>query len=137
MRLRSRDELDTSKSWRRVLHWARRRMDVPDRLPFEVAERLYAGGPTLDEEHHVQPLTLVMATKGSGTVRPFVRLPVIDMFLYQALVDALAPAIEGALGPRDRIYAYRQTVDDTQDDQFSGGPRWTDFNSAARARLEA
>jgi hypothetical protein len=32
--------------------------------------------------------------------QPFVRLPVIDIFLYQALVDALAPAIEGALARR-------------------------------------
>jgi hypothetical protein len=111
-------------------------MEVPDRLPFEVAERLFGGAPNLQSDHHLQAPLLVMATKGSGTVRPFVRLAAEDHLLYQALVDKLAPAIEGALPPRDRVFAYRQTVEN-DDDQFAGTPRWSDFAAAARAELQA
>src|SRR4051794_36971374 len=42
------------------------------------------------EDHHLSALHLVMATKASGTVRPFVRIAPGDLLLYQALVDALA-----------------------------------------------
>src|SRR5262249_9116293 len=80
---------------------------------------------------------VVMATKGSGTVRPFVRLNLIDLLLYQALVDALAPTIEGALLERDCVFAYRQSQDSGESDPFAGSPRWTEFMAAARSRLEA
>lgn len=112
-------------------------MEVPDRLPFEVAHRLFPAGVELGSEQHVQQPLIVMSTKGAGTMRPFVRLQVVDHLLYQALVDQLGETIEGALGPPDRIFAYRQNLDLLQENQFEGSPKWTDFNAAARARLEA
>ena len=76
-----------------------------------------------------------MATKASGVFRPFVRMSANDLLLYQALVDALAPDIEQALGPRDRIFAYRQDLSGS-DNPFEGSPSWEDFMASIRARLE-
>src|SRR4051794_12764575 len=104
MRIRSLDLLDTDLAWRRTLFAARQRaLGVPDRLPFEVIERLKGNGlALLEEEHHLERVVLVMATKGTGTLRPYVRLAPVDLLLYQALVDRLASSIETTLGPRDR-----------------------------------
>jgi hypothetical protein len=135
MQLRSLDRLDLDLAWRRVLLRMRRFIDVPDRLPYEVVERVTDGSPRLARDHHLRPLHLVMATKGSGTVRPFVRLSPIDMLLYQALVDALAPEIEAALGDRHRVFAYRLNLDGAEN-AFEGTPSWTDFMGAVRDRLE-
>lgn len=77
----------------------------------------------------------VFSTKGSGTARPFVRLAPTDLTLYQALVDALAPSIEGALAPRTSVFAYRQSLDPT-DNAFEGSPRWEDFIFSVRGLLE-
>jgi hypothetical protein len=136
VQIRSLVELDTELAWRRIIWWARRRLEVPDRLPFEVVERLVPGGPPLREEHHLRPILIVMATKGSGTVRPFVRINPLDLLLYQALVDRLAVAMEQALQPPDRVFAYRQNLEGSEN-QFEGTPRWRDFARAARDYLEA
>lgn len=109
-------------------------IDVPDRLPFEVLDRLADGCPELSGDHHLRPVATVMATKGSGTVRPFVRLSPLDLLLYQALVDAVAADLEAALGPRDRVFAYR--LDTTGgDDPFAESPRWDDFLMSVREAL--
>jgi hypothetical protein len=135
MQLRSLDRLDFDLAWRRVLFRMRRFIDVPDRLPYEVVNRVTNGSPRLDHDHYLRPINLVMATKGSGTVRPFVRLSPIDMLLYQALVDALAPEIEAALGHRDRVFAFRLNLEGAEN-AFQGSPSWTDFMGAVRDRLE-
>lgn len=102
-------------------------MDVPDRLPYEVLHRLYGDdGPTLRRHHEPQRAQLVISSKKSGTVRPFVRVRPVDLVLYQAIVDQLAPAIENALPPREYVGAYRQVLtpgdnafhDDPSNDQF-------------------
>jgi hypothetical protein len=111
-------------------------MDVPDRLPFEVLERLFPEGPSIGESQHIQQPFLVMATKGAGTVRPFVRIAVLDLLLYQSLVDAMVDTIEGTLGSRDRVFAYRQAPIDVPN-QFDGSPKWSDYNEAARVKLAA
>src|SRR5439155_11160335 len=129
------DRLDFDLAWRRVLLRMRRFIDVPDRLPYEVVERVTDGSPRLDSVHYLRPIYLVMATKGSGTVRPFVRLSPIDMVLYQALVDALGPEMEDALGRRDSVFAFRLHLDGA-DNPFQGTPSWTDFMGAVRDRLE-
>jgi hypothetical protein len=65
--IRSLDGLDLQSAWTRILAWVRRSvMDVPDRLPFELADRLWDGTPALDCDHAVQPVQLVLATKLSG-----------------------------------------------------------------------
>jgi len=64
-----------------------------------------------------------MSSKKSGTSRPLVRCNPRDVLLYQALVDRLGPDIERALPPRDVVFAYRQTLDTSQADSFSGTPR--------------
>src|SRR5689334_6424088 len=109
MRLRSLQLLDLPRSWARVLYQARAElMDVPDRLPFEVASRFWGEAPTLRDDHEVRPAQLVMATKrGDTTVRPFVRLHPADFLLYQALVDQCAGPIEEIMGGRDEIFGYR------------------------------
>jgi hypothetical protein len=113
-------------------------MEVPDRLPFEVIERLNGGAIRFDGRHHLgRPIT-VMATKGTGTVRPFVRLPAVDLLVYQALVDAAAPAIEGALLDRQTVFAYRLDLVGGTENQFEGTPTWRrNFMPAAREQLEA
>lgn len=136
MRVRSLEELDLDLAWRRVLWRMRRFIDVPDRLPYEVLDRVSAGSPRLEPEHHLAELQLVMATKGSGTARPFTRVNPTDLLLYQALVDALAPAIEASLGPRDRVFAFRQDLTGNENPYFNS-PTWSDFMSSVRARLAA
>lgn len=105
-------------------------MDVPDRLPFEVAARFWGSSPSLCENHQVRAASRVPATKpGQATVRPFVRVHPRDMLLYQSLVDAMRPQIESALGPSEQVLAYRIAPLD-EDDPFADSPRWTDFNVA-------
>jgi hypothetical protein len=134
VRIRSLSSLDVDLAWRHTLYRVRRSMDVPDRLPFEVLNRISGGSPSLTEEHHLRPVHLVLATKASGVFRPFVRMSAVDLLLYQALVDALAPDIERALGPPDRVFAYRQDL--TGDENpFAGSPSWTDFMASVKTRL--
>ena len=112
-------------------------MDVPDRLPFEVLDRLFADeGPPLRSEHHVRDVSLVITSKKTGTFRPFVRVNPLDLILFQALVDELAPNIEGALGPRDRVGAYRQALGGG-DDAFEGTPRNDAFLAGISEAIEA
>lgn len=135
MDLRSLDTLNLPLAWRRVLFRMRRFIDVPDRLPFEVVDRVTGGVPQLSSNHHLRPVTTVMATKGSGTVRPFVRLSPTDLFLYQALVDAISADLEAALGSRESVFAYR--LDTTgSDDAFAKSPKWDDFMTSVRETLE-
>lgn len=111
-------------------------MDVPDRLPFEVAARFWGASPTLRENHQVREVERVPATKpGQATVRPFVRVHPRDMLLYQALVDAMRDQLESALGPREQALAYRLSPLH-QDDPFTDSPRWSDFN-VSRHQLAA
>ncbi len=114
----------------------RRFIDVPDRLPFEVIDRLTSGSPRQLPDPHLRPVMTVMATKGSGTVRPFVRLSPRDLLLYQALVDAIAPDLEEALGSRERVFAYRLDTSGA-DDPFAGSPQWDDFMTSVRNTLKA
>src|SRR5258708_8884397 len=106
--VRSFSSLDVPQAWRRVRTWARSRgMDVPDRLPYGVLDRLHGdAGPELRPHHEPQRAQLVISSKKSGTVRPFVRVRPRDLILYQALVDRLAPAIESALPPHRLVGAY-------------------------------
>ena len=111
-------------------------MDVPDRLPYEVLHRLHGDeGPEISSEHHVHESILVVNSKKSGTIRPFVRLHPRDLIVYQALVDALAPTIEAALSPRDRVAAYRQTLTD-ENDAFAGSPRNDEFRAGVSDAIE-
>ncbi len=121
MQVRSFESLDIGQAWQRVRKWARTAaMEVPDRLPFEVLDRLYGDqGPPLRPHYEPGPAQLVISSKKSGTVRPFVRLRPTDLILYQALMDQLAPAIESALPPRDQVGAYRQRL------QPGDQPFWT------------
>lgn len=106
-------------------------MDVPDRLPYELADRVWEGQPRLRREHEVQPVHVVMATKlGTQTLRPFVRPHVGDMLLFQALIDRLRGPIEAALPNRDNVFSYR-LARTTADDPFAGTPQWRDFHEAS------
>lgn len=134
MRLRSLEQLDLPLAWARVLGWARRRIEVPDRLPFEIVNRV-SGVPQIGVDHHPAPIIPVMSTKGSGTARPFVRVSPADLTLYQALTDALAPTIESGLGDRGKVFAYRQTLDGSAD-PFQDSPSWSDFILSVRSVLE-
>ena len=98
-------------------------MDVSDRFPYEAIDRLYpdAGPPPPRRDHHVSAVTLVSSSKKSGLARLFARLRPIDLVLYQALVDRLAPDIEAALPARDVVFAYRQSTGN-EDDAFAGTP---------------
>lgn len=138
MRIRSLGDLDLTRSWARVLYLARQElMDIPDRLPFEVAARFWGDSPRLSEEHRVRQPLLVMATKRADTtVRPFVRIHPADYLLYQALVDRCAPAIEEALGPRNEVIAYRVSPIEA-DDPFDGSPRWRAFQERTRELCSA
>lgn len=131
MQLRSYELLDAPLAWRRVRRWARGLlMDIPDRLPYEVLDRLFGeDGPPLSVEHNVHRSILVISSKRSGTIRPFVRVHPRDLILYQALVDQLAPTIEMSLPPSDRVGAYRQTLDTGTDDAFAGSPRNDEFKA--------
>jgi len=132
--IRSLDELNLPLAWRRILFRMRRFIDVPDRLPFEVLDRLYGGDPELSRDHHLRPVTTVMATKGSGTVRPFVRVSPIDLLLYQALVDRIATDIEASLSSRQVLFSYRVDTSGSED-FFEGSPKWDDFMEAVRSEL--
>lgn len=136
MHLRSLEELDLTQAWRHVLYWARATRAVPDRLPFEVLDRIHRGPPGLEREHHLRPTAMVTATKGSGAVRPFARISPVDLLLYQALVDAVAPDIEQTLGGRDKVMAFRRHLG-KHDDQFHGSPMWGDFMRSVRSVLYA
>jgi hypothetical protein len=132
--IRSIETLDLPLAWRRILFRIRRFIDVPDRLPFEVLDRLTSGSPQLGADHHLRPITTVMATKGSGTVRPFVRISPSDLLLYQALVDAVAIDLEAALGSPSKVFAYR--LDTTgAEDPFANTPKWSDFITSVREEL--
>jgi hypothetical protein len=74
MDLLSTDSLDFEMAWRRLLFRMRRVIDVQDRLPLEVVDRLFEGSPTVPSDHHLSAVITVMGTKGSGTVRPFARV---------------------------------------------------------------
>jgi hypothetical protein len=111
-------------------------MDVPDRLPYEVLHRVSGGAPEVSPDHHLGPLHIVMATKGSGTVRPFARINPIDVLLYQALIDALAPELERHLGSRDEVFAFRQDTTGADDPYFET-PVWTDFMGSIRDYLSS
>lgn len=92
-------------------------------------------GPHLGRGHYPNPVMTVMSTKGAGTARPFVRISPTDLTLYQALVDVLAPYIEGALLDRNSAFAYRQSLTNSEN-AFEGTPRWADFMSSIRTLLE-
>jgi hypothetical protein len=77
-----------------------------------------------------------MGTKGSGTVRPFARVPSHDLLLYQALLDAVALDLEAAIGPRNRVFGYRLAPPDA-DDPFFDTPNWEDFISSVRGALKS
>jgi Reverse transcriptase (RNA-dependent DNA polymerase) len=119
------------RSWQRIVTHVRGAvMDVPDRLPYEVAARSWADGVTLDVDHQVQPVQRVPATKpGNSTVRPFVRVHPRDLLLYQALLDAIREPIESVLGSREEVFAYRLSPLGI-DDPLEGSPHWRDFNVA-------
>lgn len=138
MLLRSFDSLNFPLAWRRVRTWAQSGgLDVPDRLPYEVIDRVLGDqGPTLSREHHVHEAALVVDSKKSGTIRPFVRLHPHDWIVYQALVDALAPTIESALPPRDHVAAYRQALTD-DDNAFAGSLQSDEFKAGVSAVIEA
>ena len=135
MLVKSLDSLDLSLGWQRVLWWAKERLEIPDRLPFAVLERVL-DVPTLDESHDLRSPIIVFATKPSGAARPFVRLSPQDALLYQSLVDALAPTIESALPSRSTVLAYRQTLDVSKNNPFDGSPKWRDFSDAQISRFE-
>ena len=139
MQLQSYESLDFPLAWRRVRTWARSRlMDIPDRLPYEVLDRLAGdAGPALRPEHNVHRTILVVSSKKSGTIRPFVRVHPRDLILYQALVDRLAATIESALPPSDRVGAYRQTLDSSADDAFAGSPRNDEFKAGVASVIES
>jgi hypothetical protein len=131
MRIRSLDELDLARAWARVLASVRRAvMDVPDRLPFEAADRLWSGSPALDRDHAVQPVQLVLRRRRAApTVRPFVRVHPRDLLLSQALVDALTDVIEATLGSPEEVFAYRLSLADF-DNPIEGSPTFGDYTRA-------
>jgi Reverse transcriptase (RNA-dependent DNA polymerase) len=90
LRLRSLRRLDVPRAWRTVRQGARLCFDIPDRLPFEVVDRISPEGPALIADHNVEPLHVVLVRKKRGsTTRPIVRMSPADTTLYQALVDRL------------------------------------------------
>jgi hypothetical protein len=112
-------------------------MDVPDRLPYEVLDRVFGDeGPPLRAHHEPGGAVLVISSKKSGTFRPFVRVRPRDLILYQALLDALAPAIESALAPVDRVGAYRQSLS-KGDRAFAESGSSDEFQNAIRDRILA
>ena len=109
--LSSLDQLAPDQAWVRLMHWVRRGVgDVPDRLPYEFLDITAEGNPALGPAHVVEPTHLILATKaGHQTLRPFVRVSPRDLFLYWALVDALQPRLEEALGPATQVAGNRWT----------------------------
>jgi hypothetical protein len=136
--LRSLDDLDWPLAWRRVRFWTQQgRPDIADRLPVEALDRLFGdqGPPKLDAARpQLLPVHLVRGSKKGGLARTFARISATDLVLYQALVDALAPDIEAALPPRDRVFQSRQSLD-AGDDAFSGTPGRRAYGEAARKIL--
>nr|WP_281381760.1 RNA-directed DNA polymerase [Conexibacter arvalis] len=111
-------------------------MDIPDRLPFEVLDRLHGDtGPSIRTHIEVRPGVVVIASKKSGTFRPFVRLDPMDLIVYQALVDALGPAIETTLPPREFVGAYRQALS-SDDDAFAGNASNDEFRAGVSEAIE-
>lgn len=108
-----------------------------DRLPFEVHDRLERDAPSITSDHHLSAVTIMMASKKSGTFRPFARFEPTDLMLYQALVDRLAPAIEGVLGSRDHVMAYRQTPDEVAMNPFAGAPSFINYADRVEAIIRA
>jgi hypothetical protein len=108
--------------------WVRGRVgDVPDRLQYELLDRLFEGHPRLEAAHDVQPVHVVQATKGAHqTARPFIRPHARDFLLYWALVDALQPVIEEALGDWAEICGNRWTSL-SEDMTPSRETTWTTF----------
>lgn len=138
MLIRSFDSLNLPLAWRRVLQWARGgSSDSMDRLPFEVRDRLDGDAPSLARDHQISAVGIMMASKKSGTFRPFARFEPTDLMLYQALVDRLAPTIEPALGSRAHVMAFRQTLDEDADNPFAGSPSFVDYADQVEAVLEA
>jgi hypothetical protein len=137
MIVRSFESLDFPLAWRRVLQWARSgSTDSVDRLPFEIQDRLEHDAPGITADHHVAAVTITMASKKSGTFRPFARFEPIDLMLYQALVDKLAPTIEATLGSREHVMAYRQTLEPA-DNPFAGGQSFLDYAGRVDAMIDA
>jgi hypothetical protein len=138
MEFRSFSSLNASQAWRRVRSWAQSRsMDVADRLPYEVLDRIYGDeGPPIRRYHEPQRAQLVISSKKSGTVRPFVRVRPTDLVVYQALVDQLAPAIENALPPREYVGAYRQVLTGG-DAAFHSNPSNDQFRVTIRDAIAA
>jgi hypothetical protein len=133
MELRSFDSLDMPLAWRRVRTWSRSpAMEVPDRLPHEVLDRLFGDdGPPVQRYHEPRRPEWVISSKKSGTFRPLIRARPLDLIVYQALVDQLAPTIENALAPRDQVGAYRQDLSGS-DDPFVGSPSNDEFRHTVR-----
>jgi hypothetical protein len=131
--LRAFETLDGSMAWRRVRAWARTQtMDVPDRLPYELLDRLFGDeGPALQRYHEPRPPIWVLSSKRSGTFRIFARVRPLDLIAYQALVDQLAPAIEAALPPHQQVGAYRQRLG-KGDEAFVGRPTNDEFRHGIR-----
>lgn len=133
--LRSLARLDLDLAWRRVLSGLDRSLDVPDRLPFCLANRVRHGRPRLAACHQFSRPLLVAATKRDGSCRNLARLTAADLLLYQALVDALAPDLEAALEPRETVFGFRQDLSGAED-PFHASPTWTDFHTRVRERLK-
>jgi hypothetical protein len=52
------------------------------------------------------------------------------------LVDQLASTIEHSLGPREKVFAYRQTTGN-EPNAYAGSPGWADFMASVRETLQA
>jgi hypothetical protein len=136
MELRSFDTLDGQLAWRRVRAWAQSQtMDVPDRLPYELLDRVFGDeGPALQRYHEPRRPIWVLSSKKSGTFRIFARVRPLDLIVYQALVDQLAPAIEAALPPHQQVGAYRQQLGHTNE-AFVGRPTNDEFRSGIQQHI--
>jgi hypothetical protein len=136
MELRSFDTLDVALAWRRVRLWARSEtMDVPDRLPYEVLDRIHGDdGPPLQRFHDPRRPIWVLSSKKTGTFRIFARVRPLDLVLYQALLDQLGPTIEAALPPPDQVGAYRLRLD-SSNETFVGRPTNDEFRHGVLDRI--
>lgn len=111
--------------------------DVPDRMQFELFERLWSVRPGLERDHDVQPIHLVLATKGGHqTVRPFARAHSRDVLVYWALVDALQPRLAEVLDHETRLTASRWTAID-EDVTPASEPNWSTFEERVEALADA
>ncbi len=114
MKLRSLHQHNDELAWQRVLAWSRNALDIPDRLPFEIHDRL-GEKPDITRSYFPSQAHVVMASKKSGTFRPFVRLTPKDSLVYQCLGDTIALSTEKIIGHKSRIAAYRVTDWDAPD----------------------